>query len=140
MYPTPVWGRAAYLVTAQVHLYGAGTNGRPVLQSYTLTGSTCIGPPVGKLPEGGTRASVGRPAPPQPCLATNPPTTGLKQGAHLGGKTGGKGTRKGRGGGGAQEGWATVSCEVSCIVKPAAGGTGHRVHPFSHVHSSHSLR
>ena len=55
-----------YLVTTQVHLYGAGTNGRPVQQSYTLTGSACIGPPVGKLMEGGTRASVGRPPSPNP--------------------------------------------------------------------------
>ena len=37
------------------------------------------------------------PPPPQPCLATSPPTTGLGQGAHLTGTTGGKGTRKGRG-------------------------------------------
>ena len=54
------------MVMAQVHLYGAGTNGRPVQQRYTLTGSACIGLPVGKLPEGGTRASVGRPPPPNP--------------------------------------------------------------------------
>ena len=31
--------RLEYLATEQVHLYRAGTNGRPVQQSYTLTGS-----------------------------------------------------------------------------------------------------
>ena len=51
----------------QVHLYLAGTNGRPVQQSYTLTGSASIGPPKGKHqgkgPEPTTRTP---PHPPQP--------------------------------------------------------------------------
>ena len=51
----------------QVHLYRAGTNGRPVQQSYTLTGSASIGPPTGKHqgkgPEPTTRTP---PHPPQP--------------------------------------------------------------------------
>ena len=96
-------------------------------------------PPRGETPGGRDQSQRRAPPPPEPCLATNPPTTELNQGAHLEGKSGGKESREGRGGG-AQEGWATVSCEVSCIVRPAASGTGNRVHPFSHVHSSHSLR
>ena len=51
----------------QVHLYRASTNGRPVKQSYTLTGSASIGPPTGKHqgkgPEPATRTP---PHPPQP--------------------------------------------------------------------------
>ena len=59
--------RLEYLATEQVHLYPAGTNGRPVQQSYTLTGSASIGPPKGKHqgkgPEPTTRTP---PNPPQP--------------------------------------------------------------------------
>ena len=56
-----------YLATELVHLYRAGTNGGPVQQSYTLTGSASIGPPKGKHqgkgPEPKTRTP---PQPPQP--------------------------------------------------------------------------
>ena len=47
----------------QVHLYRAGTNGRPVQQSYTLTGSASIGFPKGKHQGKG----------PEPALKTLPP-------------------------------------------------------------------
>ena len=123
-----------YLVTTQVHLYGAGTNERPVQQSYTLTGSACIGPAVGKLPEGGTRASVGRP-PPQPCLATSQPTTRLDQGAHLGGRTGGKGTRKGRGGGRKRGGQlCRAKCRASVSQQRAGRATESTRSPMSKAH------
>ena len=59
--------RLEYLATEQVHLYRASTNGRPVQQSYTLTGTASIGPPTGKHqgkgPEPATRTP---PHPPQP--------------------------------------------------------------------------
>ena len=40
--------RLEYLATEQFLLYRAGTNGQPVQQDYTLTGSASIGPPKGK--------------------------------------------------------------------------------------------
>ena len=59
--------RLEYLATKQVHLYGAGTNGRPVQQSYTLTGSASIGPPKGKHQgQGPEPASRTPPHPPNP--------------------------------------------------------------------------
>ena len=56
--------RLEYLATEQVHLYRAGTNGRPLQQSYTLTGSASIGPPEGETPGEGTRADDKDPPPP----------------------------------------------------------------------------
>ena len=51
-----------------------------------------------------------------------------------------RGHRNTEGRRGEQEGCAAVSCEVSCNHTPTASGTGHGVHPFSRVLSSHSLR
>ena len=138
MYPTPVWGRA------DVPGYDAG----PFVPSgYKWTARTtelhpdgeCMHrPPRGETP-GGRDQSQRRAPPPPPTLPGNKPANnrvgprGTPRGQN-------RGQRNTEGKGGAQERWATVSCEVSCIIRPAAGGTGHRVHPFSHVHSSHSLR
>ena len=56
-----------YLATEQVHLYRASTNGRPVQQSYTLTGSASIGPPKGKHQGKGHEPTTRTPPhPPQP--------------------------------------------------------------------------
>ena len=57
--------RLEYLATEQVHLYRAGTNGRPVQRSYTLTGSASIGPPKGKH-QGKGPEPASRTAPPPP--------------------------------------------------------------------------
>ena len=56
--------RLEYLATEQVHLYRASTNGRPVQQSYTLTGSASIGPPTGKHQGKGPEPTTRTPPPP----------------------------------------------------------------------------
>ena len=140
VYPTPVWG------TADVPGYDAG----PFVRSgYKWTARTtelhpdaeCMHrPPQGHTPGGGGgEPASGNPPPPQPHHTTHPPKPGHSRGEHKGGNTKGNRARKGRGGS-AKEGRATLSCNVSCIMRPAASGTGHRVHPFTRVHSSHSLR
>ena len=58
--------RPTYLATEQVHLYRAGTNGRPVQQSYTLTGSASTGPPKGNTRGRDLSQRQGPPPPPQP--------------------------------------------------------------------------
>ena len=63
--------RPEYLATTQVHLYGAGTNGRPLQQRYTLTGSASIAPPRGNT--GGWDPSQ-RQAPPPPTQPHHTPT------------------------------------------------------------------
>ena len=88
--------RPEYPATEQVHLYRAGTNGRPVQQSYTLTGSASIGPPKGKHQGKG----------PEPTTRTPPPptTAGKARARHQGNtapsdaekRQRGEGTQRGR--------------------------------------------
>ena len=127
--------RPEYLATTQVHLYGAGTNGRPVQQRYTLTGSACIGPPKGKHRKMG----------PEPASSTPPPHPGPgSPEASTWGETPKATEPEGGGGEHARgQGEATVSCNVSCNMQPALGlrDGPPRAFPLPHViHSSPSLR
>ena len=77
VYPTPCGEQPEYLATAQVHLYGACTNGPPVHQSYTLTGSASIGPSKGKNQGMRPEPALSPPPPPK----RNPPHTHYSPGS-----------------------------------------------------------
>ena len=138
MYPTPVWGRT------DVPGYDAG----PFVRSgYKWTARTtelhpdgeCMHrPPRGETPGGRDQSQRRAPRPPRTLPgnkpANNPVGPRGTPSEHNRGHWNTEGKR------GEHEGCAAVSCEVSCNNTPGAGGMGHRVHPFSRVLSSHSLR
>ena len=74
----------------QVHLYGAGTNGRPLQQSFTLTGSASIGPCKGK------HQGMGPKPPPhtQPHRSPGSPRAGIRGAARKAKEPKGRGGRE----------------------------------------------
>ena len=142
--PDPSVGNVPkYLATTQVDLYGAGTNGRPVQQRYTLTGSASIGPPKGKLRGRQPEPASGDPPPTPPHRTT--PHTHHSPGSPEAGTKGAtpKTTELERGGGGERKGTGESNSVVQRVVQHATSGTRDgppRVNPFTRVHSSHNLR
>ena len=77
-------------------MYQAGTNGRPVKQSYTLTGSATIGPPKGKNQRKGTEPASRTP-PPRTRPTSHPPQPGKTRTRHQGNSAPGDAAQRKRG-------------------------------------------